>query len=320
MNTNAETDLIHFETNKNVNINSDILRSDLMNSNIIYYGENHENEMILKNQVELLNFYKNSNTKTAVILEMFNLKQQILLDKYISKEIDIIKLQDLYDEDIEGFDIKGHYSKIINFGFNDIMDVYAGFPPRNMAKYLVKNEYNSDNIIAFFEQIRNIFGNDNIMDHSDTLLMAEMIFNGDIDHYKYFYYLIHDELRKDDDIKMETTKVDSNIIKIYDKFGKVFIAQCFKDAIMAYKIAKVFTSNKYDKIFVIMGNGHCDYNFGVPNYVHKWINHFNKKHSSNMGYNSLLLSCKTSNQLKCNTIFPQKLADYTVPFPIYSLR
>jgi uncharacterized iron-regulated protein len=53
-----------------------------------------------------------------------------------------------------------------------------------------------------------------------------------------------------------------------DRFRKIFPAQIIKDAAMANKIVKTLNEgNKDDKILVLMGKGHCEYGFGVPERV-----------------------------------------------------
>lgn len=52
-----------------------------------------------------------------------------------------------------------------------------------------------------------------------------------------------------------------------DRFRKIFPAQIIKDAAMANRIVQNLEEIEKKKILVLLGKGHCEYGFGVPERV-----------------------------------------------------
>ena len=319
------------------------LTQQILNNNIIYFGEQHHNKQILNAQLSLLEFIhssnvnKSMNTKTAVILEMFNVAQQSrLIDNFMNDKITLSQLQSIYSSDTsqEGFDIENHYSGILSFikQNSNYFDCIAGFPPRTIAKELVPqikamkniNDPNNNNNNRNIDQVLNSidykfdFGikfniDDNIMNDGLKATIASPF--KDANYYKYFYWLITGNMI---DILDKSNNDDS-----WKQFENIFPAQCLKDSIMALKIVECWMTNKYDKIVVISGNGHVAGGLGVHSRVLNWINILNENSNKNENENEngttkdlsmkkmIIMSDNNGNvELIENDQFLQGLADF----------
>ena len=281
------------------------LTNDLLQCQLCYLGEIHHSEPILQSQLEVLrtltewNAQKKGDTKkVAIVFEMFHLQQQQFLNKYHSsndKDFDLKDLQIQYDlTGIEGFDIQNQNK--------NLFDVFSGFPPRTMAKLFLNTDIDDKSLWKQIFDLLHIEDNNKKNGKHEADLLKTMILRGNVMHYQYFYYLMSGKVMPID--KMVRDKESG----LFDKYGKIFIAQCFKDTVMAYNIMRLWMSKKYDKIVVIAGHGHLDCGYGVKERVEQLLQ-FNSIQSSEI--KQLLLSAQIEDGIT-ETPFMQNVSDYVL--------
>eukprot|EP01083_Nonionella_stella_P272058 922347_1 len=294
------------------------LTNDLCAAQLCYLGEKHNSKKILSYQLQALqtltqwNQYQNHASKIAIVFEMFNMHQQPLLDKYHSNDnnFTLNDLQIEYDKTgVEGFDIENHYGEILQFAKNnsDLFQVFGGFPPRTMAKLFLKTDINDD---ALWKQIFDLLDlNDDTQkeehkkDDTQNELMAlvkDMMTKGSEKHYQYFYYLLSDQVVPFD--QMVRNKENG----LFDSYGKIFVAQCFKDTVMAYNIMKLWMTKKYDKIVIIAGHGHLDCGFGVKERIEQCLAFQNVDTSQ---LKQVMISAQIEEEIK-DSPFADNVSDY----------
>ena len=305
-----------------------MLTNDLYQCQLCYLGEKHHSETVLESQLQVLHSFKAWNktrhtpSKIAIIFEHFNMNQQLSLNKYHTSNDNEFSLKELQIEyDVtgdEGFHIENHYGKILKFARQNssLFDVYGGFPPRSMAKLFVKKDINDIDKSTWnqlwrllqieqknkYKQIQEEKNEDNdeTKDVELRQLLRNMIVNGDQNHYQYFRYLLSNKVVPFNEmIKNEKTG-------LYDQYGSIFVAQCFKDTVMAYNIMKLWLTNEYDKIVIIAGHGHLDCGFGVSQRVEQLMK-YNEIDASEI--NKLILSVQIKDEI-VDTPWTDTVGDY----------
>ena len=282
-----------------------VFANDLMESQLCYLGEKHHCSKVLQSQLQILNLFRTQSKqskKIAIVMEMFAINQQKLINQYFEpndNSYSLSKLQTDYDATgTEGFDIANHYGAILEFAkdHSDLFSVFAGFPPRNKAKLFLNSDLSDD---GFWRGIFEIFGEK--LDKSKQTMIKNMILNGTEAHYQYFHYLLSDELLPFDQMnRNEQTG-------LFEKYGKIFVAQCFKDTMMAYRISELLMSNEYDKIVCIAGHGHLDCGYGVSERVKQFLQYENDNKLCNV--NEVILTVEMKSEMNTNP-FLDRCANY----------
>ena len=277
-----------------------MLSNDISQCQLCYLGEKHHSKTVLQSQLQVLQSLKEwsigqeNSCKIAIVFEMFNMKQQRSLNKYHSSNDNNFSLKELqleYDvTGTEGFDIQYHYGELLKYSRqnSDLFHVFGGFPPREMAKLFVNKGTNDKSV---WNQVFGLLQIDEKKDeHNEKMkeLLRDMIINGNENHYQYFRYLLSDK------VVPFNQMIKDKETGLYDKYGSIFVAQCFKDTIMAYNIMKLWLTNEYDKIVIIAGHGHLDCRYGVSERVEQLLQ-FNNVNTSEL--NEVIVSCQIEKEI-----------------------
>ncbi|ETO16347.1 hypothetical protein RFI_21007 [Reticulomyxa filosa] len=326
--------LFQVSSKKNLTcISSEVLSKSIVGPKVLYFGEIHHNTDVLNCQLELLHSLcenKSKATKIAVVMEMFNLNHQELLNRYMQSGCDSkddnsksdkepMSLESFQKEyDIigpkEGFKIAGHYGAILQMCRKNGIDVLAGFPPRETASQLVSLIKSKDE--SFTTQVHKLLKATPLcLDLEQSSIYESLIFGKDWNYCRYFYYLLTQEY-------LAEQASEATMQMAMDKFKTIFPAQCFKDTIMAKTI--VANYHKYDHIVVIAGKGHLDLGFGVPIRVQRLITEQDistHKHtaskddiksSSTQDIPTLIFTTATAQEWENHPFKTQTLADFVV--------
>lgn len=166
----------------------------------------------------------------TVVMEMFNLQQQPLLDAYQANEISLDELKNEYIG-TEGFALD-HYGHILEVSKFLGAKLVAGFVPKPFCKMIVREGKNQ-----VLEKIEKTGGPP-----------REFYVDGSEDHYRYFQGLI-----------------SGNLDQVVDKYRHIFPAQVLRDSAFAYTVMDIVQkSNGQTRVLGICGSGHLDYKFGIP--------------------------------------------------------
>lgn len=201
------------------------------------FGEQHHQPSILKAQLCVL---ERMVTQTAeqsqgaltvtVVMEMFNLQQQPLLDAYQANKISLDELKNKYSG-TEGFALE-HYGHILEVSKCLGAKLVAGFVPKPFCKMIVREGKNQA-----LKKIEQTGGPP-----------REFYVDGSEDHYRYFQGLI-----------------SGNLDQVVDKYRHIFPAQVLRDSAFAYTVMDIVQkSNGQTRVLGICGSGHLDYKFGIP--------------------------------------------------------
>ncbi|EDO35870.1 predicted protein [Nematostella vectensis] len=205
-------------------------------SRVVLFGEQHEEPSILKAQLCVLERMvteqeQNSTHPSSVtlILEMFNVQQQPLLDAYQEDQITLQDLENQY-RGTEGFQITGHYGFLLEAAKNLQVKIVAGFAPKSLCYLMIKE------------------GKESMLEKAKELVGFEEDFyvDGSEEHYEYFQGLI-----------------SGNQETVTDRYRKIFPAQILKDSMFASTVLRTLSISDQIKVLGICGSGHVDYKFLV---------------------------------------------------------
>ena len=182
-------------------------------------------------QTQLLSTgHSNGAFTVTVVMEMFNLQQQPLLDAYQADQISLAELSNKY-KGTEGFALE-HYGYILEVAKNLGAKLVAGFVPKPFCKMIV-----NEGKTQVLEKIEQTGGPP-----------REFYIDGSEDHYRYFQGLI-----------------SGNLDKVVDQYRRIFPAQILRDSAFAYTVMDIVEkSNGQTRVLGICGSGHLDYKFGIP--------------------------------------------------------
>ena len=217
----------------------------------VLFGEQHHQSNILKAQLCVLEAmvslaeYENrvdhkkrfnSHNDVVLVMEMFNLSQQSLLDEYEAGKISLKELEQEY-KDTEGFVIRHHYGMLLEAAKEMKVKLVAGFAPKDVCRAIVK-----DGETALSQWTKEMFCN-----------TTNISIEGSEKHYRYFQGLI-----------------SGNMEYVTDKYRKIFPAQVLRDSTFAYKVCEVLkSSDHHTRVLGVCGSGHVDYGFGIPERITK---------------------------------------------------
>ena len=207
----------------------------------VLFGEQHHQPSILKAQLCVLERMVTQTQllpteqpegafSVTVVLEMFNLQQQPLLDAYQDGKISLAELSNKY-KGTEGFALE-HYGYILKVSKELGAKLVAGFVPKPFCKMIVNEGKNQA-----LEKIEQTGGPP-----------KEFYVDGSEDHYQYFQGLISGDLDK-----------------VVDKYRRIFPAQILRDSAFAYTVMDIVQkSDGKTRVLGICGSGHLDHRFGIP--------------------------------------------------------
>ncbi len=82
------------------------LEKNLSNVKVIFFGEDHQESQVIGLQAQLIQHLVHEKVKVKVVMEHFDIEQQIILDKFCQNEIDLEKLFIKYQNSDEGMETK----------------------------------------------------------------------------------------------------------------------------------------------------------------------------------------------------------------------
>jgi len=215
---------------KNKRVDFDVLVETLKKKDIIYVGEFHQIPEVISFQMDLISGLLRKDIHPAIGLEIFNVLQQKLLDYYISRVIPFELFLSLYDMSPEGFDIN-HYINLIEIAAKYRLKVIALTIPKNVAASVARYGLDREALKTFHLKSREI------KNCSKGYKKAISSF------YKKHP---HKEI------------TEENFI----------LAQSIKDEMMAETIAYHLTAEPTGiPLIVVVGRGHIEYGFGIPERV-----------------------------------------------------
>jgi len=240
-------------------------REAVRSARVVYFGERHEQHEVLASQLAVLNemhagledvadsWLPKPSGKVAVVFEMFHRpRQQAILDAFL---LDERGDADALDKQLDsvgrvGFRTK-HYGQLLLLA-RELGEVhtFAGFPPRRDADDSVK-------VAAKQGFARGL----QAARQEGSLVLAGML-GADVEaavcappcdeHYNFFE-------------TMFTGRDLNDTQNVSNDFRRIFPAQCVADAICAATVLERLCHG--DKVLVILGCGHSDYGFSVPERV-----------------------------------------------------
>ncbi|KAI8807533.1 hypothetical protein BJ742DRAFT_309696 [Cladochytrium replicatum] len=253
--------------------------SHLRPARVCIFGEAHIEPGILRGQIAVLSLMRElaGDQKLSLVMEMFAVDQQNLLDSFARKEIDEAELTKRYNETgTERFEL-GHYGFLLARAREMGVELRAGFVPRSLArKKMSEGEGETETVKYCREQ---------------GWLPSDRYLRGTNEHFAHFKSLITGSTpsalqpsRSLASLAPNRSSTAATATSIFastssitgasqadphgeDESGlrKIFPAQIIKDASMAHQICKAVRSGS--RVLAICGNGHAEYGFGVPERV-----------------------------------------------------
>jgi len=223
--------------NPGLKLTFDSVMSEAKNATIVLFGEQHHQPSILKAQLCVLERMVTQTTEQSqgaltvtVVMEMFNLQQQPLLDAYQADQMSLAELKNKYNG-TEGFALE-HYGYILEVSKFLGAKLVAGFVPKPFCQMIVQEGKS-----RALEKIEETGGPP-----------KEFYVDGSEDHYRYFQGLI-----------------SGNLDQVVDKYRRIFPAQVLRDSAFAYTVMDIVQkSNGRTRVLGICGSGHLDFKFGIP--------------------------------------------------------
>jgi uncharacterized iron-regulated protein len=204
---------------------------------VIYIGELHQLPEVLSFQVDVLRGLVRAGLRPAVGLEMFNVLQQGLIDGYLSGDITLKALMEIYEEGPEGFDMR-HYRDILDAAAEYGLKALALNIPRDVAAAVARRGLERAELEGFGlreEEVR-------ACSTGCRKALAAV-------YRKH----PHGEVTEDNFV----------------------LAQCIKDEMMAETIAGRMEEGK--PLLVIAGRGHTESGLGVPERVRRKMERAGKR-------------------------------------------
>jgi uncharacterized iron-regulated protein len=194
---------------------------------VIYIGELHQLPEVLAFQGDVLRGLVSAGFRPALGLEMFNVLQQGLIDGYLSGDITLERLMEIYEEGPEGFDLR-HYRHLLDIAGVNGLKVKALNIPRDMAAAVARQGLHGVGLEGFKlreEEITQLSS-----DYREALAGV-------------YRRHPHGEI------------TEENFV----------LAQCVKDEMMAETLVAHLREGK--PFLVIAGRGHTEYGRGIPERV-----------------------------------------------------
>eukprot|EP01116_Phalansterium_solitarium_P003524 TRINITY_DN14338_c0_g1_i1.p1 TRINITY_DN14338_c0_g1~~TRINITY_DN14338_c0_g1_i1.p1 ORF type:complete len:301 (+),score=54.48 TRINITY_DN14338_c0_g1_i1:528-1430(+) len=218
---------------------------------VVYFGESHSVPSVLAAQLDLLRALAPAaggpadlrTARTHLVLEMFNVQQQSLLDRFAAGATTQEELARCYDESSEGFPMS-HYCRLIECARDQGVVCHAGFVPREMARLMVANKRDA-------------------LQQAAEMFPAEHFVEGNAKHFKYFCSLMTEHPGLDSTDELEASP----------RMRSIFDAQVLKDSCMASVVFGILQRHKASgspqpvTVLAIAGSGHIDCGFGISERV-----------------------------------------------------
>ncbi len=210
------------------------ISEEMKKARLLIIGEDHVQPSLLTLQLQALESLHNVNPNLVLALEMFNTEQQHLLDDFLDDHITLDILKQKYDTSSEGFPLE-HYGKLLEKAKRLQIPVKGIIIPRVYATKVVRDGLDS-------------------LDDPESVFPSSLVMKGSKKHREYFEALVR-----------QSAPMMSTGLSL-DRF---FLAQIVKDSSMAYSISQILLQNPEVWVVAIMGKGHMEYGYGVPERVKK---------------------------------------------------
>lgn len=212
--------------------------SELMNANVVYLGETHDNPEDHQKQLQILQTLHQHQSKIAIALEMFQRPFQNAIDRYLAGEITETELrqQTEYD-DRWGYDWE-FYAPILRYAKTHKLPVLALNVPSEIARKVARGGLES---LTPEERQQIPPASEIRTDNAAYRQRLEVEFN----HH------------------LEAGHGNSK------GFERFLLVQVLWDETMAETIAQFWKNNPDYQIVVLAGKGHIEYGDGIPSRVER---------------------------------------------------
>lgn len=232
------------------------LSQQLARHNVVIFGERHHQPSVLKAQLACLAEFASVKKDVTLVLEMVNFEQQKFLDRFSSDQsYTPSDLQKDYDSTgKEAFNLEQHYGYLLLLARELGCKIRAGFLPKQHARLAM-----SSNLSELKKAVSESYPEFDL----DRYFIQKP---GSDEHYAYFESMIHGLSRR--------PRPEDIGSLITGQMKRIFPAQIIKDASMASAIDRVLKEAKDPAevgVFGICGNGHSDYQYGVPERLDKGL-------------------------------------------------
>ncbi len=248
------------------------IREKMKDSRLLIIGEDHVQPSLLTLQLQAIENLHQANANLVLALEMFNTEQQHLLDDFMDDHITMDVLKQKYDTSSEGFPLE-HYGKLLEKAKKLRIPVKGVIIPRVYAAKVVRDGLDS-------------------LNGPESIFPSDLVVMGHEKHKEYFEALIR-----------QSSPMMSSGLSL-DRF---FLAQIVKDSSMAYNISRILLQNPEVWVIAIMGKGHMEYGYGVPERTKEYLRR------EGMTIEPITISVREKNEsLHPPGIVEEKIADYVV--------
>jgi len=229
-----------FESKTGNPINIKELSSKVLDADVIFFGEFHDDSVIHALQKDLLTEMLKSGKKIAVSFEMFETDVQKVIDEYLAGKI----TEEAFLKDSRPWpDYKDFYKPLLELAKEYKMPVIAANVPRKFAAI-----YSNDGLKGIEK-----------LPADDRKYIARNINVVEDDYKKNFYQVMIDNMGMDSGYVPKPN--EENMLFLY--YG----AQVVKDETMGEQIADFISKNNGFKVIHFNGDFHSNHRLGTPQKV-----------------------------------------------------
>lgn len=218
-----EDDYKIFDVKQNKTVKLDELVSALKNTDVIFFGEEHNDSVAHWLQVSLFKKMHSQYPKTALTMEMFHTDVQGILNEYLAGHI----TEKNMTTEARAWKNYKDYKPLIEYAKSNKLDVIAGNAATRYSNFVTRN---------------GLSGLIKLPKSSLTYLPPLPIDTATGKYYENFLEVMGGHM--------------SNTMKVYQ-------TQNLWDATMAWSIAKYLKNHKGTKILQLNGRFHSDYHLGT---------------------------------------------------------
>ena len=220
----------------NLVTNPEVILAELVQADVVYLGENHDNPEDHKTQLAIIQKLKQRNPKIAIAMEMFQRPYQGVLDRYLAGQVSEQELFEQSEYDQRWGFPWGYYAPILRFAKEKNLPVIALNTPTEVTRKVAREGLESltpeqRQFIPPFSEIR-----------TDNAEYRQLIVKAFQQHQSAAHGSSADESR-------------------------FFLAQVLWDETMAEAIAKFLKAKPDYQVVVLAGQGHIVYGYGIPSRV-----------------------------------------------------
>lgn len=249
---------------------------------VTFFGEQHHEPSVLRSQLQAFSALHTAATNLSqsvtsrksyrlhLVLEHFSILDQDLLAAFSAGRLNDSELVEAYEkESVEGFQLN-HYLPLLKLAKELDVPIWGGFPPRAWAK-LVNREGVKLAETKEDERMNNV---DTSCIHVPRFTAWDSVVNLSDAHKSYLSSLRNPDkpLRFPPSYTNPHGSIENAVTPETKGFHP---AQALKDAYLAHVTAWVLntpdTETDVNIVMVICGLGHCEYGFGAPERLVKYL-------------------------------------------------